>query len=552
MKLRSSTTEKNAGKPRLWAREMFQNARAQNLPTDHKTFYTHQITGRKHEPKKSLEGLFNSLEQGVLKPQYMVVKFGNIKTKRVQLNPDNSEYIIGRHQLTDIQLNSKKISQFHAKVFSAGGHLFVEDLGSKTGTYLNQRKLTPGKAVEIDNHSILSLDAFEISFELNDTDLHKVKNNIASAKNKENNDFLLTRLVKDRQLIKSWSIYETELDVIGIIDETASVKTFRLASQNPLFFNYQPGQYITLFVHIYGRVARRSYSIASTPSRPHVIEITVKRIPGGLVSNWLCDNIKIGDQLRIKGPFGRFSCMNYPSRKILMIAAGSGIVPIMSKIRWIADTEAKVDVKLLMSYRQAEDVIFRRELQLIAANHDNIQIALTLTGRKKGKKHPTNLSGRVSANMIMRLAPDIHQRHVYLCGPEGFMSQIQHILLHAGFPENHLHCESFSSAEKLSETKKRKLKQKILENKGSFQVHFEKSGLSIQSDGKNSLLEIAEAFDIPVDNDCRQGSCGVCMARCLEGQVNMSEQADIDMRDKKNGWIYTCCAFPTTNITLDL
>ena len=552
MKKLISSSNKKSQEPVSWARKIFEHTQDLNQIGNQKTFYTHQRTTRKSDIKPGLEGLFGSLNHGIQKPQRMIIKSGSVVLHKINLNPECAEYILGNHELADVQLDNPKISPFHAKIFSAGGHFFVEDLGSKTGTFINNRKLSPEKAIELDNHTVLRVDGFEIDFDLNENDLPEVKANHSFARNQEHDDFLLSQLIKDRQQVKSWTVYETELNVIGIVNETASVKTFRLASQQPLLFHYQPGQYVTLFVYIYGRVARRSYSIASTPSRPHVIEITVKRMPSGLVSNWLCDNIKVGDQLRIKGPFGRFSCINYPSRKILLLAAGSGIVPIMSKIRWIADTGARVDVKLLMSFKQAADIIFRKELELIAANHKNIKICLTLTGKKKHKKTSGYHAGRIDQNILQRFVPDFLQRHIFLCGPEEYMAQVQDILYRAGFPENKLHCESFTYAEKLSQNKKQQLKQKILKTKGKYQITFEKSGLSIKTDGKDNILEIAEAFDILIDNDCRQGSCGVCMARCISGQINMTEQAEIDVRDKEAGWVYTCSAYPGTNVTLDL
>lgn len=85
-------------------------------------------------------------------------------------------------------------------------------------------------------------------------------------------------------------------------------------------------EYGTL-LNIDGEDVERSYSMSSSPSRPHVLEMTVKRVPGGVVSNWLCDHVKLGQRLTIKGPAGKFSCFNYPAAKMLFVGAGSGITP---------------------------------------------------------------------------------------------------------------------------------------------------------------------------------------------------------------------------------
>lgn len=97
------------------------------------------------------------------------------------------------------------------------------------------------------------------------------------------------------------------MKVADIVEETHDVKTFRLVGEKPVLFSYRPGQFITFLLNIDGQDVERSYSMSSSPSRPHVLELTVKRVPGGVVSNWLCDHVKLGQRLTIKGPLGRTS-----------------------------------------------------------------------------------------------------------------------------------------------------------------------------------------------------------------------------------------------------
>lgn len=105
---------------------------------------------------------------------------------------------------------------------------------------------------------------------------------------------MLTNLIEDRAAIAPWSGGVTSLKVADIIEETADAKTFRLVGEKPLLFSYRPGQFVTLLLTIDGEYIERSYSISSSPSRPHVLELTVKRVPGGRVSNWLCDHVMPG------------------------------------------------------------------------------------------------------------------------------------------------------------------------------------------------------------------------------------------------------------------
>jgi hypothetical protein len=124
---------------------------------------------------------------------------------------------------------------------------------------------------------------------------------------------MLTNLIEDRAGVALWSGGITSLKVADIIEETVDTKTFRLVGEKPLLFSYRSGQFVTLLLTIDGEDIERSYSISSSPSRPHVLELTVKRISGGRVSNWLCDHVMLGERLTIKGPAGKFSCFDYPA-----------------------------------------------------------------------------------------------------------------------------------------------------------------------------------------------------------------------------------------------
>ncbi len=144
---------------------------------------------------------------------------------------------------------------------------------------------------------------------------------------------LLTNLVEDREKIGIWSEGVTTVKIADIVEETHDVKTFRLVGEKPVLFSYRPGQFITFLLNIDGQDVERSYSMSSSPSRPHVLELTVKRVPGGVVSNWLCDHVKLGQRLTLKVPAGKFSCFNYPAAKMLFVGAGSGITPLMAMSR---------------------------------------------------------------------------------------------------------------------------------------------------------------------------------------------------------------------------
>lgn len=256
---------------------------------------------------------------------------------------------------------------------------------------------------------------------------------------------LLSHLVAQRGQIGMWSEGVTSLRVADIIEETHDVKTFRLVGEKPLLFSYKPGQFVTFLLDIGGREVRRSYSMSSSPSRPHVLELTVKRMPGGLVSNWFCDHVKIGQALIARGPSGKFSCFAYPSSKMCFIGAGSGVAPIMSMSRWIVDTTSDVDVKMLLSFKSPADIIFRKELEMISARHSRLQVGVTVTSGWRGTESWTGFTGRITSQMIGILVPDLVERHVFMCGPEPFAQDLTDILRGMGFDLAKLHSESFGT-----------------------------------------------------------------------------------------------------------
>jgi ferredoxin-NADP reductase len=341
--------------------------------------------------------------------------------------------------------------------------------------------------------------------------------------------------------------------VLNSFNETPDTKTFSLGSVTVPIFDYLPGQYIVLSLTIQGQEYKRSYSLASSPVLSNSLEITVKRDPkGGIVSNWLNDTLAVGDTLNVKGPFGKFSCAHDTCQKILFIAAGSGIVPVMSMLRWLTDTNACVDVQLLLSFRTPDDIIYRDELQLIAARHKNIKLSITLTTDIIALYQWPGLSGRINTTMIAELVPDLTERSVYLCGPDAFMSTCKESLLKLNCPFDKLYSESFTVNGSIANLENSGLTSPSRSKTGNYRVRLAKSGKTIDTDGRMTLLEIAEQSGILIDHECRSGQCGECMIKCLKGKIEMSDQAEIDTVNKNKGWIYACCAYPASNIVLDI
>jgi ferredoxin-NADP reductase len=337
--------------------------------------------------------------------------------------------------------------------------------------------------------------------------------------------------------------------VADIIEETADAKTFRLVGEKPLLFSYRPGQFVTLLLTIDGEYIERSYSISSSPSRPHVLELTVKRVPGGRVSNWLCDRVMLGERLTIKGPAGKFSCFDCPASKMLFIGAGSGITPLMSMSRWIADTSADVDVKFLASFKSPADIIFRKELELISARHACFRVAVTLTSTWPGRTESwTGFTGRFDKSMIHALVPDLDKRHVFLCGPEPFAAEVRRILQELGFDQAKLHSESFGSSRVAGGGKR--VPKPLALSEPRHRVHFIKSDRTVETDETVTLLELAEAHGIEMEYACRSGSCAECEVS-FTGTVSEKPEFEKNRRRKENGIAFTCCSVALSDLEVE-
>ena len=336
-----------------------------------------------------------------------------------------SGMIIGRAAGVDLQPEDPSLSRKHAMLQSDAGRWFVVDQNSLNGTFMNGQRLSPMQPAQIVTGDIVELGGFKLHFHL----ASQPSTTVPPLSQPVTPPFepppsaspLLEHLVERHRDIPIWKEGDVQLKVADIIEETHDAKTFRLVGLSPLLFSFKPGQFVTLKLTLDGKEVHRSYTISSSPSRPHCLEITIKRVRGGLVSNWMCDHIKFGDLLSVRGPSGKFSCFNFPSRKILFIAAGSGITPVISMLRWIVDTAADIDAHLLVSAKSPRDIIFRNELNWMSSRHSGIRVGVTCTSRITGADSWTGLTGRCDARMLKLFTPDLLERHIFMCGPGPFM-----------------------------------------------------------------------------------------------------------------------------------
>ena len=459
-----------------------------------------------------------------------------------------------------MQLESSRMALFHAVILSKEGKYYIESLDGNNGTLIKNKKLKLKTPVELRDGVQIDIPGYRLEFSIANAPIAADDAALEAVELNDIPDFFykaplpppsppLIYPAKDLNRTNIWSEGTTRLKVAGIIEETHDCKTFRLINEEPLLFSYQPGQFVTFILNINGQEVRRSYSMSSSPSRPYLLEVTIKRIPGGLVSNWFCDHVKLDDVLTVTGPSGKFTCFNYPSNKLLFIGAGSGITPIVSMSRWIADTASTVDVKLLASFKSPPDIIFRKEFEMLSARNRSFQVGVTVTSGWHGTEFWTGLTGRVNEHMLNMFVPDIHERDIFLCGPEPFADNVKKILRDMNYDMSRFHTESYGSGRSAQESGD---VDKTLQLKGPLhKVTFTRSGKTVDTDENVTLLDLAEAHGIEIEYSCRSGSCGECEVKC-KGKVKVSPFCEIDAKTQNAGFIYACCSTALSDLDLDI
>ncbi|MEE4025563.1 hybrid-cluster NAD(P)-dependent oxidoreductase [Gordonia sp. PKS22-38] len=306
---------------------------------------------------------------------------------------------------------------------------------------------------------------------------------------------------------------------------------------------FQPGQFLAFTLQIDGREVQRCYSISSPPTRPGTISISVKRVVGGHVSNWLHDNMVPGMMVWASGPMGRFSFHARPADKYLFISAGSGITPVMSMVRTITDSEAPTDIVFVHSAPTVEDIPFRDELEDLAQRYPNVNLAFAAT-RMPVDELPewTGHRGRVDQQMLARVCPDLGERVVFLCGPGRFRSGVRSALVAAGGDLSLIHEESFGFSLPTADD---------AADPAGVVVDFTRRSRRITVAPGTTILAAAAAAGVTLPSTCGVGLCGSCKVTKLSGDVVMNHQGGIRNREITQGKILLCCSEPLSPVEID-
>ncbi|WP_045394590.1 hybrid-cluster NAD(P)-dependent oxidoreductase [Vibrio rotiferianus] len=295
---------------------------------------------------------------------------------------------------------------------------------------------------------------------------------------------------------------------------------------------YLPGQHLPIEVDIDGKKVGRRYTLSSSPSRPGRYAISVKRVSGGRVSNALLDNLQVGDVLEAETPDGQFHLKEHSVQPLLLLSAGSGVTPMLSMVRYLADHNQLDDVVFYHQCSSEIDIPCKDELNELKRQHPGLDVKICLT---QPAVDWFGLKGRISLSHIKQIK-DVEQRQVFVCGPDGFMQKAKNLLLKKGLPEDNYHQEAFGVS--VATTKPEK----------SVEVEF--NGFKLMGNNQQTLLEQVESSGKSITNSCRAGLCGACKVQLESGQVDHPDVPALSAEERAMGKVLACCAIPQTDVTL--
>ncbi len=327
--------------------------------------------------------------------------------------------------------------------------------------------------------------------------------------------------------------------VEAIVDETHDTKTYWLRP-NARFGTFRAGGHLTLQLRIDGRPIERTYSLSSAPREDGLVSITVKRVAGGVVSNWLADTLRPGSVLTLSAPRGEFVMPRVVPQRILMLSAGSGVTPVMSMLRQLVAEASTAEVVFLHFARSPRDIIFRDELERIARTHPNVRIAFCVEAAGGNDAETwSGAQGRFCAELLEETAPDFRTLDTYLCGPPAFMRNVVQILEAEKADLSKLRYERFSTEVDAS-----------LFSDQVSRVRFARSGFESVSNRPGTLLEHIESAGIPLATGCRAGNCGTCRSRKLCGVV-VDVTTGLESGPGEQ-FIYPCVSVARGSVEMDL
>jgi ring-1,2-phenylacetyl-CoA epoxidase subunit PaaE len=343
----------------------------------------------------------------------------------------------------------------------------------------------------------------------------------------------------ERKNIKKSTEGMYSLTVSHIRQEANEAFTIEFSNVPMVFRDFSAGQHLTIKVNIKGEILYRTFSISSIPNTDNFLTLTIKKIRGGKVTNYLAENLKVGDGVEVTAPSGQFYLNPDPANQkhYVMIAGGSGITPIYSMIGTILKFEPKSNITLLYANRTSTSIIFIERLeQWIKQFPNQLQVKHFLSEEENPNDAITGYITRISLEELVNQY-DKNKFDFYLCGPEIMTNKLIDDLAYLGIVKEKIHRELFLINSKNQENVSQKAQVSAIVFGITYQFETQ--------EGK-TILQSGLDQDIPLPFSCQSGLCGMCKMKCTVGKVTMQNNQVLSEQDLKTGYILTCQALPQT------
>jgi ring-1,2-phenylacetyl-CoA epoxidase subunit PaaE len=344
------------------------------------------------------------------------------------------------------------------------------------------------------------------------------------------------------------------------IQETADSVSLvlEIPAEHKTLFRYQAGQFVSFFLTLNGETISRSYSLSTSPLTDQEFKVTIKKVPGGRGSTYLCDQAKEGDTLLTTPPAGHFFKPQSPEgAHYLLFAAGSGITPVYSIMKTVLEASAKNKVTLVYCNRSEDGIIYRQELDNWISKHGGrLQVVHTLTKPSPAWKGKTGRLGESLTREVVAAANnDKLPLDCYLCGPTDFMNAIKATLEATGVNKTNIHIEDFGlsvhkvpAGPKVEENWTFIGPDKVTEQPEKIVVQLNGETIEVAAKAGQNIIETLLQAGAQPPYSCLDGACMACMGKIQEGRVYQEDPGILTDDNVANCEALTCQAKPLSRI----
>lgn len=338
------------------------------------------------------------------------------------------------------------------------------------------------------------------------------------------------------------------LKVREVVKETADTVSIYFEQPEP-YLEYKPGQFLTLVMEFEGKEQRRSYSLCTSPYMDPFPGISVKRVPGGLFSNFLNEKIHPGKTINVLKPLGNFTTDFHSKNQkhFFLVAGGSGITPIMGIMKSVLVNEPNSKVTLLYCSRHEDHIIFKKELDELEHKYaDHLKVIHNLS-------QPTEawagLKGRLSSETLKGLVNTAEsesefQTEYFICGPEGILETTLEVLSSQQVSSEKIHKESFFSAA-AEAAHEAAATAGGLTRDVTVLLEGEEHLVTVTPD--KTILEAGLDQNLNMPFSCQSGLCTACRGKLISGEVKMDEDSGLSQNEIEAGYVLCCVGRPMTD-----